>query len=432
MKVKKGLKIVDVLIILLNLSAGRGNYLPYWLFHTPITGWILAIIIVIDILYLIFRFNDSLSFPKNITPVFFALFLLFYNFLNSLVRGGNYVGNFEYFILFFLFALILNHLFYELNNDEMQYDNRIIDFSKGYVWLSLISIIGVFLSFILLRLGLYSQKPVNADFLASNINVGTNYCISFFSINSLETSIRVPIFQDHGMLSGLFHEPHTLTFNTFPCLFILYGCYFHRKALRYIIIITGLLLILFTGSTTNIIALAVCLGLYFLVRARSNFGGTVVGIILLFVIIYYYNSFDNTLGETVASRVGSEGISQKYTRDLLRFEFTPKTFFGTDFFSTSYVGLTNHGQDVGVIPFILNICFLFYYIRNVFFLTKRGEFLGFTIALSSLYFILHSLKVGMTVYNQTLLIFLVYLQAIALNYGRVSTIKNNTFEGKGV
>ena len=417
------LNIFDYLIILLNIAAARGNYLPFWLFHTSKSIYVTAIIAGIDVLYIFLRLGLRVRGMRNRynAPIYFALILLFYNSFNVFLHGGNYIPYLEYAVVILLFSVILGSLLHLLEPNPLSLREKVRQISKGYVWISMFSVLGVFLSFTLFLAGFSSFVPIEADFLDANIDSGTLYYRSFLSINSSNALVRVPFFHNYGILSGLFHEPHIFAYNAIPCIFLVFGLKEKNKRLiNVLLIIMTFLVVLFAGSTTNILALLATLLVLAFSRLRSHFFEVLLGAALLVILVYYYISQDNTLYELVLGRMASDNFSQQYSVSLLEYAFTPKTLFGTDFLTTTYVTATSFTQDVGIIPFLLNIMFLFFYLRNVFLLLRKNDNLSLFIALSSLYFILHSLKIGMTMYIQTPYVLLIFLQSFILNsYGRV-------------
>lgn len=419
--------IVDTIVVFFNIAATRGNFFPYWLFNISKETWVEAIIILMDLIYVFLRLGFGFRgyFYKYNAPVYIAVVLLAYNSFNVFLHGGNYVPDFEYLFVILLFSVILNTICNHCTKSPLSLITKVKQISKGYIWISLLSIFGVFLSFFLLRIGLKSFIPIEADFLEANIEKGATYFLSFFSINSYDSVLRVPFFQDFGILTGLFHEPHVFSYNAFPCIFLLFGLYQKNRLVQAFFILMALLVILFSGSTTNILALSLTLLVFFAIRIRSHFFEVSFSLIVIVAIVYYYIGSDSTLYEFVLGRLAVDNYSQQYSVSLLEFAFTPRSVFGSDFLATDYVDGLSSGQDVGVIPFLLNICFLLAYLRNVVLLLKRGEDrLCLCVALSSLYFIFHSTKMGMTMYLQTTYVLLVFLQSLILNnYGRVKTAK---------
>lgn len=357
-------------------------------------------------------------------PLYMIIALLF---INPLYASSSFLMGLEFLLQAALFSIILLKISSSLLRDPI--DEQIRRLSNGYVWISLFSLVGVIVSFILLMLfGGGPRTPIVADFLTSNASKGADYVWSYLSINIYDpTVIRVPFFQDYGVLCGLFHEPHIFTLNLFPCLILLFG-FSNRLLTKILIVVSSISTVLFAGSATNIIVVGICLLVYFFFNFKKAFIKSSFIIALIVVLGVYYVSLDDTLFEFVLDRLNPDNSSQQYSWALLEFAFTPKTLFGTGFLDTSVVeDIMYNGyssSDVGLIPFLFYLVFLLGYIWNTGKLLLSKEKTAFTIGMASLYYILHSAKVGMTIMIQTLPILIVFLQAVTLiNYGRIKTYK---------
>lgn len=418
------IRIIDTLIVLLNIAGGRGNYFLFWLLGTSKSTHVMAFVIFVDLLYLLFRQGINFSFLRNkhIYPIYMFVMLLL---VNSFHSKGDLVIGLEYLFQAVLFSLIL----VKLASLAVQHtiEDQINGLSRGYIWISMFSVLGVFLSFVLILIFGSKGIPIYADYMSDNVASGTSYYMSYLSVNSQNTDTRVSFFQDYGILCGLFHEPSVFAFNVFPCLILLIG--FAEKSIKKtLLIFTAILSILFAGSTTNILAVAICLTVYFLLSAKKAVVKTLFSAIAIAFLVFYYISIDNMLVDFVSGRLESDNISQQSSIALLRFAFTPKTLFGTNFLNTSFVDEMIFGYptnaDVGYIPFFLNIIFLVTYTINTIKLLFNNEKSAMAVGVASLYFILHCAKMGMVMFVHTLPIMIIFLQAVALTYyGRIKTIK---------
>ena len=426
-KSNKAKYIADSLIVLINLAGARGNILLYWLTGLNRTTLITAVVIVLDVLYCLYRFssfqrNNRIKFPSAISII---IALLLINNLNVLLDGNSIVLYTEYTIMILLFSYILLCLSREYPLSE----NGIKLISRGYIWVSLLSILGVFLSFLLIQLIGQQLIPIDVDFIQTNVESGLTYYRSYFSVNEAALTLRVPFFQDNGILCGLFHEPHIFAQNVFPCLILLLG--FSNNALsKWLIIISGVLVIFFTGSATNIIVTLICLAVFFLINAKKRLLTTILGVVAVVLAILYYISIDDTFFQFFLGRLEEDNYSQQYSLSLLQWAFTPHSFLGSNFLDTeSGVSLMYSSvstKDVGYILFIINVIFLVFFVINIIKLIKCKNKITLAIAIASLYYILHSAKIGMTVYIQTLLVLLVFLQVVTLSsYGRIKTTKKS-------
>ena len=154
------------------------------------------------------------------------------------------------------FFLILRTLYFKLlNNSSVDMREGVENLSKGYVWLSFISIIGVFITFAALNFGIVSGgKEIRPDYMEANIDGGAVYLWTLLSVNDVHYEIgRIPFFQDYGFLDGLFHEPNVLAHNISPCIIILMGLV-KKNIWRYVTVLSGILINIkksFNSSSSN-------------------------------------------------------------------------------------------------------------------------------------------------------------------------------------
>ena len=406
----------DHLVILLNIAGGRGNILPYLILNTNKTTHVLFFVILINFIYIcsrrsLFQTKPRLEYKYG---AFLFPFLVVYNTIGILIRGdGDLVVNIEISFLVVQFSYILYHFTHTafLNFDLMK--NGIFQYTCGYLILSSISVLGIFITFALLSAGFDYSIPLHQDFLADNA-ISIDYKFSFFSVNNQSSLIRVPFFHDQGMLSGLFHENHIIAHNTFPFLFLLFG-FTQKLWQKTLLILTIILMILFAGSATNVLVCLGCLALFALINFRRNKISTILFVGIVGVAIAYYIKVDTTFLDFIIGRTDTTNMSNEYSRNLLLFAFSPHTLMGTNFMATDYVTKGIMNEDIGLLPFMLNMCFLISYFKNTYLLLKKSDAVSLAVAFASLYYMLHAAKIGMTMYMQTLPLFLMYLQIFILN-----------------
>ena len=409
----------DALIVLLNIATGRGNILLYWLTGLGSSGHIQALVIFFDIVYLLLRTKGlkGKTYVKVPSAAILMFVILLVNLLNIIIEGKtNPLAQTIHIVLCTLFIMILH----KISNEYLSKPNRDLApqmLSKGYVWLTFLSVAGIILSFVLMHVLGPRMDPVSADFLEANIDKGETYYRSYFSMNMFVLFGRVPFFQDYGMLCGLYHEPHTLAMGIFPCLILLLG-FAKNNRMRWFLAIISALMILFAGSATNILVVAGCLLLYFIVNSKNNFWGTIVTAIVVVVAVVIYSRVDTTLLDFVYGRLDADSGSQQYSVSNLEWTFSPKTLMGSNFFATSYVkelmDSATITKDVGYIPMILYIIFLFCYLKDTIKLILSKNSVGMAVGFASLYLIAHSAKICMTLFGQTLPLLMIYLQALTL------------------
>lgn len=427
--------ILDSLMVLLNLAAARGNILLFWIFGVTQLLYVLLIVIVFDIIYLFVRFK-GFSFVGNIGasihlfPLYLTFALLLVNYYNALREGSGFLINTTIILLVLLFAFIVGGLIKDyknkLNNEEVAQA-----ISKGYIWLSFLTIGGVFLSFFFNLLFDLHKTPIEADFLENNIEYGSSYYRSFFSVLIQDTDERVPFLQQFGVLTGLFHEPQVSTHNILPCLILMLG-FAKSKRHRMLLFFSGILFILFSGSVTNMLVVSICFLVFFFVNSKHKLLGVSLGAGILVVLILIVLRFDTggIMQDFIIDRLDSDNRSQLYSISMLIWSFSPRTLLGNNFLKTEYVlDIMNFGgahSDVGLIPCALFIGYIITYFINTIRLLSIDNKLAKIVGIASLYFILHSTKIGMPMFIMTVPVLLIYLQYIVLNYyGRIKTHKKN-------
>lgn len=420
--------LIDTLVVIINLAAGRGNILLYWLSGLDKSGPINAIVILLDFLYVALRFRGHKSKPFKIpTSAILIIVIITVNLFNIIIEGNsNPLGQTIHLTTCFFFTFILYELANEYISIHINDDSAVKLYSRGFVWLALLSVLGVFISFIMSSIWGPQMVPAHADFLQANEDVGETYYRTYFSLNMYTIFGRIPFFQDYGMLCGLFHEPHTLAMGVFPGLILILG--FCKKKIRWLVVASAVLMMLFAASATNILVVTVCVVLFLIINSKKRFIGSLIAAGAIFLVVMIYVSIDDTLWEFVIGRLARDNGSNHYSASLLQWTFSPKTLLGSNFLATEYVDEILQSsvstKDVGFIPFFLNVLFILVFIRDSLKLILRRDRVGMAVGFASLYFILHCGKIGMTVFAQTVPIMVVFIQSFTLYiYGRIKNIK---------
>lgn len=420
MKDKHFLYFIDSLVVFFNIAAGRGNILLYWLTGFHDGGRIQALVIVLDFLYILLRFGGSrkkrlYKIPKTAILI---LIILFVNLINIMLEGkANPLAQLIQLLLCVLFVFVLYNISNDYSSDPLKDTPTSQFLSRGYVWLSLISVFGVFISFFLASLFGPGNTLVDVDFLGSHLDKGDIYYRTYFSMNLFTLFGRVPFFHDYGMLCGLFHEPHLLDLNVLPCLILLLG--FTRKAfVRWGVGVSIVLILLFAGSATGLLVAGGCLALFFIINSKKHLVASLVGAGAIVLIVLAYNAMDDTLLQFVLGRIDEDNGSHQYSTSLLEWTFSPRTLMGSNFFATDYVNELTYSsvitKDVGFIPFGLYIAFLFFYLKDTIKLIFSKDKVGMAVGFASLYMIIHSAKIGMTLFALTYPFLIVMIQTVVL------------------
>ena len=424
---------LDSLMVFLNLAGARGNILLFWLFGLSQMVQVFFVVIFIDFFYLIFRFRKTkllanIGFSSTLAPLYFTILILLVNYYNALREGSGFLLSTGFVLLIVLFSLIMGALIKDYSRSSTK--DIVHSISKGYIWLSILTIGGIFLSFILdIMFGL-QRTPIEAEFLASNIENGSRYYRSFFSIIRDEGEMRVPFFQKFGTFTGLFHESQSSTHNIIPCLILLLG-FSKSMKIRVTIILSGLLFMLFSISVMSILVVALCLCIFFLINSKHRSFGMLIGVSATFTFILLILQMDKSsvLQNFVLDRLDTDNRSQLYSVSMNAWTFSPNTLLGSNFLNTKYVlEIMNIGgakSDVGYIPFLLLLGYIITFFLNTIKLLSINNKKARAVGFASLYFILHSSKIGMPMLILTLPVLLIYLQHLSLNiYGRTKVSHN--------
>lgn len=311
------------------------------------------------------------------------------------------------------FYLILYNCYHEYRETENE-ETSLWQIIRGYLWLVYVCIGGALILFLLMKLGMnpfINEISNKMDLFEANVEqFGSQhyypYCLSILLEDANEI-VKMPFFNDKGILCGLYHEPHIITFMVFPALFFLYA-YIDNLRKRVLLFLVWMLILLMTTSTMNIIAFIICC---FILLSFNAFGRLLLfplSAVLLFFLIYV--GLENSDLFFIADKL--QGGSMEYSLKTIEFAFTPKTILGSNILSTSFLQdseLTR--RDVGYVVFVLNILFLILFVYNII-KTLKLNIYNKMIGLGILYFFLHSMKVAMVAYSLSMLTFMIFILSI--------------------
>lgn len=410
--------IVDTIIIFLNLSTSY-SIIPYLLFHQYDRYINLFLVAAIDFLYYCFRFKYIFVCPFKRHPFFYLYILINISCLLSAVLTNTgwksviayvVVNAFFYYILFAVYSEYI----------ELYSRRRAIWLIlRAYIIIAAISVIGSVILFFYIKYGGDPYKnfiSTKYDLFYDNYyRIGSNHYFPFnMAIIDAGTNIRIPFFQEKGMICGLYHEPHILTFMVFPAFFLLLY-YVKNVYQRIIVFLFYFLILLLAGSTTNIFALVLCALFYVMYSMSANLKHSFVllGVIgCLLLLVFKYFDFDNLL--FIADKV--EGSSAGYSQSTMMFAFTPRTLFGSSFYNLGYVDWNNpeiRNSDVGIISFLLNLLFMAVCALKMLKLYTNKDTFSMSVFFFAAYFFLHSTKVAMVSYSLSMLIFVCFILTVA-------------------
>ncbi|WP_417873922.1 hypothetical protein [Xanthomarina gelatinilytica] len=417
LKIKKVNYFFDSFMILLNISNSY-SIIPYLFFFQYIRGVNSAIIFLLNVAYIIFRFRKKVSLGfKN--PMFLLFILInVFNYLFSLLTNTFGIGTVPFLFVNITFYIILINLFYEYLN-KYSFDKSLWLIFRGYIWFSLIGLFSVLSLFFLVKI--FNVNPMvndigsRMDLFAPNLkNPSTNYYFPYnISVFLQSKDIRIPFFQNEGIITGIFHEPHTATFLLTPALFVL--LYFLKSRLKKItLIFLFTLFILIQASTTNIIGVLIVVSVFYFNKYKRNI--ILLSLLILGGIVSFL-MINPEIYSFIVLRFSSGSAS--YSLTTLKFPFIPKTLIGSSFYDLSYIdtywNVADKTKNVGYVMFFLNLGFLILFavnlVKSIVRLKKRR-----LLAIVPLYFLLHSTKIAMYSYSLSYLILIIFVIYILSNY----------------
>lgn len=410
---------MESFLVLLNIST-YCCVLPYILFHQYSRKWTIILIILINITYVFFRFRGKVRIPSD--KLFFIFICInIANFLTVFLSDGHPMASILYPLLNISFYILLFNLYLKYSETESLWSS-IWYIVRGYVWLGVMGVASAVLLFLMIKLGLNPLRtPIVNDyydlFMANVVVLGHTYYYPYYiSVLLVPESllIKLPFFTDYGVICGIFHEPHVITFIVFPVLFILWA-YTKSKLLNTFYFLIWMLIVFMELSTTNILAFGVSLLALFCVDRNKRAWLLPLGFIALYFFLYI--GIENTDLFIVADKLGGDNTSSRdYTLGTIGFAFTPETLLGSDFMSNDYLfSYSSAGRrDVGYIQFFLNIVFLLLFIIRlikVIMFSRKYRLIGIAI----LYFFVHSFKTAMVTYTSPQLLLMMFLLYVITN-----------------
>ena len=408
----KSVYLLDSLIILLNISSSY-SIIPYVLFSQFHRGINLGLIIIINVLYLCFRFGKNIKFPTgSLFNLYFVLNLI--NLFSSLITSTGLYMPFLYLLLNTTFYFILKNCFLCYKKED-NFENAFWYIIRGYIWLCVICIVSVLSLFVLIKLGVncYVNTISNKmDLFTNNVSdFGHVYYFPYGISILLVTmnSMRIPFFADKGIVCGIYHEPHILTFMLFPALFLLLWR-LKSFANKLFVFLWSLFIMLIAASVTNILVFICCVFVLLVLEKKSRIFILPIFVFLILSMVFYVG-LENTDLFFVEDKLMDSGGSKGYSMSTIEFAFTPKSFLGSNYLSNSYINDVIKYRDVGYLPFLLNISFLIlfvYKICKVLLKYKCYKFVG----LSVLYFFIHSMKIAMVTYSLSFLMFMIFIVSV--------------------
>lgn len=404
------------LIFILSFSIGYASlikYITYAIFPFPES---IELFLFLSIVYFLrFKFHivkNSVILRNKL--LYILLFLYLWEFVQGTKMGTDINA-----ILVGILILCSSFVGFQYFLNIIEETNSIDRIFSSYCFYSFYSFYTILLLVFLILLGIVypftNQLTTNSLFRA---NMETSDVIYYFpaylSIVSPSPSVflsglNLPTF------SGLSHEPQAMFYAIFPAVFLFLYKFRNTKNIEIKILIFFLIISIMTTSLTAVL----CFAFTFLIHLFWRFkqGGQrkyAVGTVLLIVIglIIFIESNMNTKFQSFMlekTNFDADYSSGSYSLSLLTYIFSPTSFFGEGIFGSTADQASKMSINCGYISscfmILFFITFLITTMKNIF--SKR--LLCHSIGLACLYFILHSLKYGIALFNSTYVFFIVFL-----------------------
>lgn len=413
--------LIDALVIILHITYGMSMVKVIILdpLHIP---YYIDIIILTFIAYGV-RFGFSFKLVKAKKNSFFIFFIILYiadifqNFFTE--AAGSAFVRILYLLDLLLFMEYIYSMFIESKDSSSSTISKITGSFELY---AVYNVFVTILCTLLLLVGILSptSNPIQVNSLtASNVSVGAQYYFPGYlsmhlGIERGLVDLGIPV------LTGLSHEPHVLFLLIGPAFFFLLKRQLGNPIKTTALYISYLMLLIISTATTAIVVFALCMiieQIYSLSlggKKRQTF--VVLGSI--FLIFYWFVSSQGIgIFETIAnmvvekSSVGINESSKGYSYSMLYYMVSPEGIFGHGNMPLGW-GFNLHKEDIGFISCILDIAFyimfLYYTLKNVISKDITNHYCGMAL----LYFLLHSLKLGVQIFSFQYLAFFVVLIVI--------------------
>lgn len=261
------------------------------------------------------------------------------------------------------------------------------------------------------------QLGINSLF-KSNMETmnATYYFPGFLSVVYQTPSIFLSLF-NFPSLSGLSHESQAMYFTIYPAVFLM--LYKNNEHTERNIILIFIITTIITTSLTAALCFIITYSFHLLWKFKNKNQFKSALLIVSFIFISILFIINSHLSEIITAffiqkaNFDSDGSSGSYSLNLLLYIISPSAILGQGIFSSTSDQALQYSMNCGYVSSIMIISFyiMFIYtsIKNIF----SNRLLCHAIGLSSLYFISHSFKYGISIFNNNYIFFMVFLLSLA-------------------
>ncbi len=404
---------IDTALILLNCSACF-SILPYIIFFQYNRGIFVILIAALNIIYLSFRYGLNTELPS---AILFILYLIIniWNSYASLYTDTGYLLCTAYMIANATFYLIIYNCYLKyINLYTVRHSLWLI--IRGYIYLEIVCILSAVLTFVVLKLGYTTTNNINGcfDLFADNVeSLGANYySVLGMGIVLKSATSFMRLFSENGIVCGIYHEPHIITFMVFPSLFFMWA-YAKNNYHKIAILLAGIFIAAIASSTTNILTALICICIALSYSKKGKL--ILIPIVFICLLLVLSIGLENTELFFIADKLDNAGGSRDYSLKSLEFAFLPQTWIGSNIINTSYIEDLGSGKrDIGYLMALLNLIFLFMAFFNIIKLILQKERFNCLMGIGCLYFFLHSFKTASVSYTFSILAMIVFILSYSL------------------
>lgn len=411
--------IIDTLIVLLHITYGM-SMLKVWLLDIlPIPNYLDLAIITTIAFFLRFGGEFKLLTIKNngFILLFFALY--FADILQGFQFGFK-ASLFRFFMLVDIY-LFMEYIYAIYIEKRKKTANPISGITVHFELFSAYNIAAIALCALLIFFHVISpySNPLPLNSLISNNDlVGANYYFpGHLSLTS--GSMRGLVSSNIPVLTGLTHEPHVLFYLIGPCFFFLL---FRVKNSMWKVLLLYFLyfsILIISTSVTALISFIIVIvveQLYNIVIGKGKTKNIIILIIVLSLLSWFMSIGkeivdDVTLLMTNRISAGNDEGSKGFSFSMLMYIFSPSSLFG----SGNMPGATGFELDninIGYLSCVLDVIFIIIFVvkmfKNIISFDRSIHYCG----LATLYFFLHTQKMGVQTFNFQYLSYYVILLLI--------------------
>lgn len=231
-------------------------------------------------------------------------------------------------------------------------------------------------------------------------------------------------------LLGLSHEPHVLFLLLGPGFFLLLNEFKDKAVLSVLLYASILIMFPIATSVTAILVFIVLfiieqLYVVFIKKNKKSFITFILVVGVLGLILFLNQDIISSVYEIVdakASMDSDEG-SKRVSVSMLKYIISPKTLIGLGNMPPGY-GVALERENIGFITCVLDLIFFIMIIRKTFVNIFQKDSTIHYFGMSVLYFILHTMKMGVMTFSYPMIsFFVVILVVLEQERHRVFNIK---------